>query len=121
MSKIKKQPLVWTLNWDVLFSAENPNIDPRKIYKGDANRLFAGNAIPRNWSVTFTVQGQIRTGIDAGKTIKRSYSHRPDAKLFLGELMRVVQQHVDECIWDECSDLNVTEIHALAVTKREHR
>ncbi len=112
--KPKKQPLVWKLEWDILAVIDNPDMPPMAMYKGNAHRIFNNGAMARNWSVTLAV-----VGVDDNKKIvRRAYSYQPDSKLFLAELMTAVQQHVDAEVWDECADLDVTSITALAVTKR---
>lgn len=113
--KPKKQPLVWKLEWDILAVIDNPDMPPMAMYKGDAHRLFGQHNIPRNWSVTLAA-----TGMDQDKKlVRRAYSYHPDGKLFLGELMKVVQDHVDKVVWDACADLDEPlSVKALAVTKR---
>ena len=114
--KPKKQPLVWKLEWDVLAIIANPDMPPMAMYKGDAHRIFNNGAVARNWSVTLTIKGT--KAAPELLVVERKYEYKPDSKLFLAELMTAVQQHVDAEVWDECADLDVTSITALAVTKR---
>ena len=102
-----------TMQWSVVEQmAGKPFLS---LITGTALRLRCKEAPKRWWSVTLTVEGSL---VDGAKIIKRKYNHRPSEKLSLNELMTSVSAYVDTHVYDECADMGVTDILALAVATK---
>lgn len=101
-----------TMQWSIVEQmAGKPFLS---LITGTALRLRCKEAPKRWWSVTLTVEGCLD---DAAK-IKRKYNHRPSDKLSLNDLMRSVSAYVDLHVYDECADMDVSDILALAVATK---
>lgn len=102
-----------TMQWSIVDQmAGKPFLS---LITGTALRLRCKEAPKRWWSVTLTVEEKL---IDGAKSIKRKYNHRPSEKLSLNELMTSVSAYVDAEVYDECADMDVTEIMALAAATK---
>lgn len=110
MTKPNDKPL--TMRWSVLKGARGRPLS--SLVTGTAVRLLSNENPKRWWSVTLTVEGYLD---DAAK-IKRKYNHRPSDKLSLNDLMRSVSAYVDLHVYDECADMDVSDILALAVATK---
>lgn len=98
---------MYELHWSILESMTCKNTE--KLYSGTAKRFINGNPVPRLWSVSIDF---VHNTIDGVK--KLNYSFKPDGKVLLSQLTKLASEHVNAYIFDEISELDITEINAVA-------
>lgn len=103
-----------TMRWSVLRGAMGEPLS--SLITGTALRLLCIEAPRRWWSVTLTVEGFVPDS--SGAFVKRKYNHRPSDKLSLNDLMASVSAYVDTHVYDECADMDVSDILALAAATK---